>query len=67
METQAMAGASMLANALTQQQEFGAQLIQGTMDNLNTDQVTGRIDSNYDFQTKVLAAGGIGRNLNLTV
>jgi len=67
METQAMGETAVMSNALTQQKEFSARLIQGTIDRLNTDDVTGRVNQDYDFQTKVLSAHGIGRSLNITV
>jgi len=58
-------GAGMTGGAF-EQQKLGAELITKTMDRLNTDPGTGRVDQDYDFQTKVLsAATGVGGNLNI--
>jgi len=66
MEIQGAAGAASLAGAI-RQQEAGAQVIVGTLDRMNTDPATGRIDLDYDFQNKMLASQGIGKHLNITV
>ena len=58
-------GAGSLTSALDQQ-KLGAQLVNDTLTRLNTDPVTGHVDQDYDFQTKVLsAATGVGGNLNV--
>lgn len=54
-----------LTSALDQQ-KLGAQVVTDTLTRLNTDMTTGRVDQDFDFQTKVLsAATGIGGTLNV--
>ena len=60
MDVNATAGVAGLANAL-QTQKFGAQLVTATLDRLNTDPASGRINPDYDFQTKVLGAAFAGK------
>ncbi|EHJ48660.1 hypothetical protein DFW101_2656 [Solidesulfovibrio carbinoliphilus subsp. oakridgensis] len=55
-------GAGQAAGAL-QQQTLGAQVVTGTIDKMNTD-ANGKVNPDHDFQTKVLAGMGIGKNLN---
>jgi hypothetical protein len=66
MEIQGAASAASLAGAM-RQAETGAQVIIGTLNNMNTDPVSGNVNADYDFQNKVLASRGIGKNLNATV
>ncbi len=67
MDTTSGVGSGALTSALDQQ-KFGAQVVTETLTRLNTDQATGRVDQDFDFQTKVLsAAKGIGGNLNVKV
>ncbi len=48
------------------QQKLGAQVVTDTLTRLNTDQTTGRVDQDFDFQTKVLsAAKGLGGNVDV--
>lgn len=61
----ALGTASMAASM--QKDTFGAQLVTKTLDYMNQNPVTGATNADYDFQTKVLAAAGIGGNLDLTV
>jgi hypothetical protein len=57
--------ASMAASM--QKDTFGAQLVTKTLDYMNQDQNSGTTNADYDFQTKVLSAAGIGGNLNINV
>lgn len=50
------------ASALDQQ-TMGAQVVTQTLDKLNTD-AGGKVDPDYDFQTKVLSAMGKGAHIN---
>ena len=45
------------------QQTMGAQVVTQTLDKLNTN-ANGKVDADYDFQTKVLSAMGKGVHLN---
>ncbi|MEL7642227.1 MAG: hypothetical protein AAGU21_21535 [Solidesulfovibrio sp.] len=59
------AGTGTLASAF-EQQKLGAQVVTDTLTRLNTDQATGRVDQDFDFQTKVLsAATGLGGTLDV--
>jgi len=51
--------------AVTDKQTFGAQVVSGTLNQMNTDQ-SGRLNSDFDFQTKVLSTMDIGNNLNIS-
>lgn len=67
MDTTSGVGSGAMTSALDQQ-KFGSQVVTETLTRLNTDQATGRVDQDFDFQTKVLsAAKGIGGNLNVKV
>ena len=66
MDIQGAAGAASLAGAM-RQPETGAQVIAGTLNNMNTDPVSGKVNADYDFQNKVLASRGVGGNLNTSV
>lgn len=61
----ALGTASMAASM--QKDTFGAQLVTKTLDYMNQNPVTGQTNADYDFQTKVLSAAGIGGNLNINV
>ncbi|QAZ69064.1 hypothetical protein [Solidesulfovibrio carbinolicus] len=45
------------------QQTMGAQVVTQTLDKLNTN-ANGKLDADYDFQTKVLSAMGKGVHVN---
>lgn len=65
MDTTSGVGSGALTSALDQQ-KFGTQVVTETLTRLNTDQATGRVDQDFDFQTKVLsAAKGLGGNVNV--
>ncbi|MHC1713576.1 MAG: hypothetical protein AB9872_15620 [Solidesulfovibrio sp.] len=49
----------------TDKQTFGAQVVSGTLNQMNTDQ-SGHLDPDFDFQTKVLSTMSIGNNLNIS-
>jgi hypothetical protein len=49
----------------TDKQTFGAQVVSGTLNKMNTDS-SGNRNSDYDFQTKVLSSMGLGNNLNIS-
>ncbi|QLA15143.1 hypothetical protein [Desulfolutivibrio sulfoxidireducens] len=65
MEIGSTTGAAVMASALGQE-TFGAQVVTKTLDYMNKDNKSGGIGADYDFQTKVLAAG-IGNTLDLNV
>jgi hypothetical protein len=50
----------------TAKKTFGAQVVTGTLDRLNTNQ-NGDRNLDYDFQTKVLSGMGIGSKLDVEV
>lgn len=63
----AISGASLGAMAAaTDKQTFGAQVVGATIERLNTDS-SGRVNQDFDFQSKVLSGLGIGKNLDVTV
>lgn len=65
MDTIQGTGTGSLTSALDQQ-KLGAQVVTDTLTRLNTDPATGRVDQDFDFQTKVLSAAmGVGTQLNV--
>ncbi len=46
-------------------QKLGAQLITQTLQNMNQNQLGSGVNADYDFQTKVLMAGAVGKGGNL--
>lgn len=55
-------GVGAAASALDKQ-TLGAQVVTGTIDKMNTND-NGKVNSDYDFQTKVLSGMGVGKHLN---
>ena len=53
----------MMAQTMTKQ-TFGAQVVSKTLDYMNKNQF-GQTDADYDFQTKVLMAGTVGKGMML--
>jgi hypothetical protein len=66
MDIASASGTASLAASM-QKDTFGAQLVTKTLDYMNQDTVTGATNADYDFQSKVLSAAGIGGSLDINV
>ena len=53
-------------SSISDKQLFGAAVVSGTLDKMNEDNF-GKTNSDYDFQKSVLAAGGLGKNVDVSV
>ena len=66
MDINTSAATGMMGKALDSQ-TLGAQVVTSTLNKMNTDPVSGKLNSDFDFQNKVLAGQGLGKNLNSSI